>query len=89
MARQTFGVIDDERVYSVEEIAAIFHISVAKAKAFIRAEVKYAEPWEGGIQVSGRLYRIAVERMSELDTPEKQTARKRRAGKAPKEAAEA
>jgi hypothetical protein len=71
MAKNTSDVIDDSRTYAHHQIAAIIGRSERWTKEFIRDHVAYADLGNGLFMVSGRLWRLAIERLSE--SPEQAT----------------
>jgi len=67
MARESFGVIDDDRTYTHEQIAAILGRSDRWAKEFVRDNVSHADLGNGLLMVSGRRWRLAIERLSRME----------------------
>ena len=65
MAKESFGVIDDDRTYTHMQIASILNRSERWAKDFIRENVSYADLGNGFLMVSGRRWRIAIEQLSD------------------------
>ena len=82
MAKESFGIIDDDRTYTAEQLAGILGKSERSVRDFVRQNVRYAEPFEGLILVSGRLFRMAIEGLSAFDTAEKAEKRRRSSGAA-------
>lgn len=67
MARESFGIIDDDRTYTHEQIACILGRADRWAKEFIRDHVSHADLGNGLLMVSGRRWRIAIERLSKRE----------------------
>ncbi len=65
MAKESFGVIDDDRTYTHEQIAAILGRNTRWAKEFIRDNVSFADLGNGLLMVSGRRWRLAIEALSD------------------------
>lgn len=65
MARESYGVIDDDRTYTTQQLAAILGRAERWVKEFVRANVSYADLGNGLLQVSGRRWRLAIERLSD------------------------
>ncbi|PHQ34581.1 hypothetical protein [Rhodopirellula bahusiensis] len=57
--------INDNSVYTQKQIAQAMDRSERWAKEFIRANVAFADLGNGLLAVSGRLFREAIERMSD------------------------
>jgi hypothetical protein len=66
MARESFGIIDDDRTYTHEQIASIIGRSERWAKEFIREHVSHADLGNGLLMVSGRRWRLAIEKLSRM-----------------------
>jgi hypothetical protein len=65
MAKESFGVIDDDRTYTHAQIAAILGRAERWAKEFVREHVSHADIGNGLLLVSGRRFRLAIERLSD------------------------
>jgi hypothetical protein len=89
MSRASFGSISDDRSYNPKEISNCMGGSEGKWKEFIRKHVKHIEPFEGHLVVSGRLFNLAIEELSQRDTVEAKEARRRKAGVDKRQAKEA
>lgn len=86
MTKPTYGCISNDESYTTKEIANRLGISEAVVKAWVRAKVKYIEPFQGIVIVAGRLWNAAIEELSEHDTPEQLEERLRKSGAAKRKA---
>lgn len=66
MAKESFGVIDDDRTYTHAQLASILGRSDRLMKEWIREHVSFCEFGNGLLLVSGRRFRVAVERLSDM-----------------------
>ena len=70
MAKESFGVIDDDRTYTPAQLSPILGRNERWVKDFVRAHVSHADLGNGLLQISGRRWRLAIESLSDLKKSE-------------------
>ncbi|TWT69349.1 hypothetical protein [Crateriforma conspicua] len=71
-ATQPSGVVRDGRTYTSDAIAGVIGRNVRWTKEFIRRNVHHHDAGGGLLMVSGRDWRLAIERLSETEPDPKE-----------------
>ena len=82
MAKARFRAIEDDVLYTCDELREILGKSMAEVKRFVREQCVHSEPWEGCLMVLGLDFKNAVIGATKVDTVEAKAERRRKSGAA-------